>query len=82
MSVMALVLASCQCGPGSIPSTQRRMWVEFIGSVLCFKSFYPGTQVFPSTQKLDLICITLLISVYRVSNYYLSSASYYKRLDT
>ena len=27
------------------------MWVEFVGSLLCYERFTPGTQVFPSSQK-------------------------------
>ena len=32
--------------------TRRHMWVEFVGSLLCTKSFSPGTPVLPSPEHL------------------------------
>ena len=45
--------------PGFDSQTQRHMWVEFVGSLLCTEKFSPGTPVSdPSPQKptFDLIC--------------------------
>ena len=39
--------------------TQRHMWIEFVGSLLCSKKFFPGYSSFPLLPKkttLDLIC--------------------------
>ena len=38
--------------------TRRQMWIEFVGSLLCYERFSSGTPVFPSHQKptFDLIC--------------------------
>ena len=44
--------------------TRCHMWIEFVGSLLCYERFPPGTPVFPSHQKpaFDLICEFDLIS--------------------
>ena len=42
---MVRVLASHQCGPGSIPA-RYHMWVEFVvGSRPCAEGFSPGSPV-------------------------------------
>ena len=35
--------------PGFDSQTQRHMWVEFVGSLLCTERFSPGTPVFLSS---------------------------------
>ena len=70
VSAVVRALATHQCDPVSIP----RLGVICGLSLLVFYSaprgFSPGTQVFPSHQKItfDLICVNLLISVYSVPN--------------
>ena len=34
--------------------TRRQMWIEFVGSLLCYKRFFTGTPVFPSPQKTNI----------------------------
>ena len=36
--------------PGFNLQTWRHTWVEFVGSLLCFERFSPGTPVFPSLR--------------------------------
>ena len=47
--------------PGFDFRTRRQMWIEFVGSLLCYERFFPGTPVFPSPQKptFDLISFDL-----------------------
>ena len=48
-------LASHQCDPGFDSSTQRHMWGEFVGSLLCTERFSPGTPVSPLLKNQHLI---------------------------
>ena len=41
--------------PGFDSQTQRHVWVEFVGSLLCTKRFSPGTPVFPLLKNQKLI---------------------------
>ena len=43
--------------PGFDSRTQRHMWAEFVGSLLCTERFSPGTPVSPLLKKptFDLI---------------------------
>ena len=48
-------LASHHYGPGFDSRTRHHMWVEFVGSFLCFEGFSPGSPVFLPPQKPTLI---------------------------
>ena len=50
--------------PGFDSQTQRHMWAEFVGSLLCTERFFSS----PQKPKFDLICINLLISIDSVPN--------------
>ena len=64
------VLASHQCGPGSIPRFGVICGLSLLVLDSAPSGFSPGTPVFPSPQKpkVDLICVNLLISIYSVPN--------------
>ena len=57
--------------PGFDSQTLRYMWVDFVGSLLCFERFSVGTLVFPFASKTsyvlydftcDLFSVVLIIS--------------------
>jgi len=50
VGVVVGALAFHQCGPGSI-SAQKKMWIEFVGSLLCYERFSPGYSGFPLFSK-------------------------------
>ena len=50
---MVRALASHQCGPGSTPGVDAIWWLSLLLFLsLAPRGFSPGTQVFPSLQKL------------------------------
>ena len=63
-------LASHQCDPGSIPRLGVICGLSLLVLYSSPRGFSPGIPVFPSPKKatLNLICVNLLISVYRVPN--------------
>ena len=60
---LVIELAFHQCCPGSIST----LWIEFFGSLLCPKRFFPGYSGFPNSSKtnvwLDLICWTIICKI-------------------
>ena len=62
------VLASHHYGPEFDSRTWLHMWVEFVGSLLCFEGFSPGSPVFLPPQKPTLIR-SRLCSVARHESY-------------
>ena len=61
-------LASHHYGPEFDSRTRLHMWVEFVGSLLCFEGFSPGSPVFLPPQKPTLIR-SRLCSVARHESY-------------
>ena len=58
--------------PGFDSQTQRHMWVEFVGSLLCSDRFFSEYSSFPlSTKKkttiFALILFALILSVFPIS---------------
>ena len=54
VGAMVKVLASHQCGPGSIPGLDV-MWVEFVvGSLPCSERFFSGYSGFPLSPKTNI----------------------------
>ena len=51
------LIASHQCCPGFNSQTQRPMWVECVGSLLCSERFFSASSGFPLSTKtnIDLI---------------------------
>ena len=49
--------------PGINSEILRHMWVEYVGSLLCFERFFLGTPVFPSSQKQLFAGVAQLASV-------------------
>ena len=35
----------------NVARLRRHMWIEFVGSLLCYERFFPGYSGFPSHQK-------------------------------
>ena len=54
--------------PGFDSQTQRHMWVEFVGFLLCNERFFSGYPGFPlsSKKKKRLFYFDLIISIYNV----------------
>ena len=55
--------------PGYDSQIRRQLWVEFVGSLLCYERFSPRTPVSPflKNQKFDLILLIVNFS-YSVPN--------------
>ena len=47
--------------PGFDSQTRRRMWVEFVGSLLCTERFSPGTLVSPLLKDWHLTWFTFTV---------------------
>ena len=48
--------------PGFDSQTQRHMWVEFVGSLLCTERFSPGTAVSPLFKNQHLTWFAFIIN--------------------
>ena len=53
VGLVVRALAFHQCGPGSI-SAPGVMWIEFVGSLLCYERFSPGYSGFPLSSKTSI----------------------------
>ena len=40
--------------PGFDFRTRRQMWIEFVGSLLCYERFFPGYSGFPHSPKTNI----------------------------
>ena len=53
VGLVVRALAFQQCGPSSI-SAPGVMWIEFVGSLLCYETFSPGYSGFPLSSKTSI----------------------------
>ena len=53
VGLVVRALAFHQCGPGSIP-TLSVMWIEFVGSLLCYERFFSEYSGFPLSSKTNI----------------------------
>ena len=56
VGLVVRALAFHQCGSSSIsaPRSYVIMWIEFVGSLLCYERFIPGYFGFPLSPKTNI----------------------------